>query len=205
MSGGEYTDKVLGGDLHVWSTPNLTSAPVGLKLWSIEDLTAYLRTGRNRFADTFGPMNEVILNSTQHLSEADVHAMATYLKCRPALTSGSGGTVSAETLQSGETVYNVNCGTCHLPTGLGSPDNESSGARLAGSPVVQAPNPASLINVILYGPQPPNPPLPKRWKHMEGFADKLADEDIASLATYLRSTWGNSAGPVTVEQVAKQR
>lgn len=205
MSGGEYTDKVLGNDLHVWSTPNLTSAADGLKLWSIEDLAAYLKTGRNRYADTFGPMNEVIMNSTQHLSDADVRAMATYLKSMAAVTRGPGGAASGETLQSGETVYNVNCGTCHLPTGLGSPDNETSGARLAGSPVVQSPNPASLINVILYGPQPPNPPLPKRWKHMEGFADKLADEDIAALATYLRNSWGNIAGPVTVQQVAKQR
>lgn len=205
MSGGEYTDQVANRDLRLWSTPNLSSGTTGLKSWSIDDLAAYLKTGRNSYTDTFGPMNEVIINSTRHLSDTDVHAMAIYLKSLPPVVSGVAGTGGADNLQSGETVYNVNCGTCHLPTGLGSPDNETSGARLAGSPVVQAPNPASLINVILYGPQPPNPPLPKRWKHMEGFADRLTDEDVAALATFLRSAWGNAAGAVTAEQVAKQR
>jgi mono/diheme cytochrome c family protein len=205
LSGGEYTDKVAGGALHVWSTPNLTSAPVGLRSWSVEELAAYLKTGRNSFVDTFGPMDEVIMNSTQHLTEADVRAIAVYLKSLP--VDKSGGTaepVGSDMLQTGETVYNIHCGPCHLPTGLGGQD-ESAGARLVGSPVVQAPNPASLINVILYGPQPPVPPLPKRWKVMEGFGDKLADEEIAALATYLRNTWGNSADPVTADQVARQR
>jgi mono/diheme cytochrome c family protein len=204
LGGGAYTDKVVGGALHVWSTPNLTSAAVGLHAWPVEELAAYLKTGRNTFVDTFGPMNEVIMNSTQHLTEADVHAMAMYLKSLPADKAGGAAAASPDVLQAGETAYNIHCGPCHLPTGLGGQD-ERAGARLVGSPVVQAPDPASLINVILYGPQPPVPPLPKRWKAMEGFGDKLADEDVAALATYLRNTWGNSADPVTVDQVAKQR
>jgi mono/diheme cytochrome c family protein len=149
-------------------------------------------------------MNEVIMNSTRNLSEGDVQAMAAYLKSLPASTPESVAKASADVMQSGETLYNVHCGTCHLPTGLGNQD-ENSGARLAGSPVVQASNPASLINVIIYGPPLPNPPLPKRWKPMEGFGDKLADDEIAALATFMRATWGNTAGPVTADQVAKQR
>jgi mono/diheme cytochrome c family protein len=91
-----------------------------------------------------------------------------------------------------------------LPTGLGNQD-ESSGARLVGSPVVQASNPASLINVTIYGPQLPSPPLPKRWKPMEGFGDKLADDEIAALATFLHNSWGNTGSAVTVDQVMQQR
>jgi mono/diheme cytochrome c family protein len=175
-----------------------------LQSWSVQDITDYLKTGRNAFAETFGPMNEVIMNSTRNLTESDVQAMATYLKSLPPSQPESVSKASADVMQSGETLYNVHCGTCHLPTGLGSQE-ESSGARLAGSPVVQASNPASLINVIIYGPQLPNPPLPKRWKPMEGFGDKLADDEVAALATYLRATWGNNASPVTADQVSKQR
>jgi mono/diheme cytochrome c family protein len=204
MSGGEYTAAVPGGEQRIWSTPNLTSAPLGLQSWSVQDITQYLKEGRNAFAETFGPMNEVIMNSTRNLSEGDVQAMAVYLKSLPASTPESVAKASADVMQSGETLYNVHCGTCHLPTGLGNQD-ENSGARLAGSPVVQASNPASLINVIIYGPPLPNPPLPKRWKPMEGFGDKLADDEIAAMATFLRATWGNTAGPVTADQVAKQR
>ncbi len=204
MSGGEYTAAVPGGEQKVWSTPNLTSAPAGLKSWSVQDVTDYLKTGRNAFTETYGPMNEVIMNSTRNLSDSDVQAMAVYLKSLPASKPESVSKPSADVMQAGETLYNVQCGTCHLPTGLGNQD-ENSGARLAGSPIVQASNPASLINTIIYGPPLPNPPLPKRWKPMEGFGDKLEDEEIATLSTFLRATWGNSASPVTAAQVAKQR
>jgi len=204
LTGGEYTDKVLTGELRAWSAPNLTSAPNGLGSWPLEDLTAYLHTGRNSFAETYGPMNEVIMNSTRHLTEADVRAMATYLKDVPANAGSLGSPPSEDVKLAGSNLYDVHCGTCHLPTGLGS-DGEDGGARLAGNPVVQASNPASLINVILYGPQLPDPPLPKRWKAMEGFGDKLTDDEVAALASFLRSNWDNQGGAVTAEQVAKQR
>ena len=71
--------------------------------------------------------------------------------------------------------------------------------------MVQASNPASLINVIIYGPQLPHPPLPKRWKPMEGFGDKLADDEIAALASFLRNSWGNTGSAVTADQVTRQR
>ena len=204
MSGGEYTAAVPGGEQKLWSTPNLTSAPAGLQSWSVQDITEYLKTGRNAFTETYGPMNEVIMNSTRNLSDSDVQAMAVYLKSLPASKPESVSKPGADLMQAGETLYNVQCGTCHLPTGLGNQD-ENSGARLAASPIVQASNPASLINTIIYGPPLPNPPLPKRWKPMEGFGDKLEDDEIAALSTFLRATWGNSASAVTADQVAKQR
>ena len=40
---------------------------------------------------------------------------------------------------------------------------------------------------------------------MEDFRYILDDEEIAALASYVRSTWGNTAGKVTAKQVAKQR
>lgn len=40
---------------------------------------------------------------------------------------------------------------------------------------------------------------------MQGFGDVLSDQQIADLATYIRSTWGNAFGPVTAEEVAAQR
>jgi mono/diheme cytochrome c family protein len=204
MIGGEYIDAVAGGEMRTWSTPNLTPAKSGLGSWSVEELAAYLKTGRNTHTETFGPMNEVIMNSTRHLHDADVRAMATYLNSLPPRENQSGSAASEETLQAGSTLYDVHCGTCHLPTGLGA-QSEDSGARLAGSPVVQASNPAALINVILYAPQLPDPPLPKRWNRMEGFGEKLTDEEVAALASYLRSAWGNTGGEVTADQVAKQR
>lgn len=204
LTGGEYTDKVISGEVRTWAAPNLTNVSNGLESWPVEDLAKYLNTGRNSFTETHGPMNEVILNSTRHLSEADVLSMATYLKSLPANAGDIGRPASAELLHTGETMYNLHCGTCHLPSGLGSQSGDA-GARLVGSPLVQASNPASLINVILYGPHLAKLSTPKRWKDMPAFEEKLADDEIAAIASYLRSAWGNVGGEVTEEQVFKQR
>jgi mono/diheme cytochrome c family protein len=203
LTGGVYTDKVATDALREWSAPNLTSAANGLGTWSVADLAAYLKTGKNAHAVTFGPMNEVILNSTQHLTDADVRAMATYLKSLPAKEGDVGTQAQDDVLSAGSTLYDVHCGTCHQPTGLGA---EDSGPRLAGSLIVQAPDPASLINVIIYGPQlPERAPPTDHWQPMEAYGEKLSDEEIAALASYVRSAWHNKAGAVTAAQVGKQR
>jgi mono/diheme cytochrome c family protein len=203
FTGGVYTDKVAADTLREWSAPNLTSAASGLGTWSVANLAAYLKTGKNERAVTFGPMNEVILNSTQHLTDADVHAMATYLKSLPAKEGEVGAKAQDDVLSAGSTLYDVHCGTCHQPTGLGAAD---SGPRLAGSLIVQAADPASLINVIIYGPQlPERAPPTDHWQPMEAYGEKLSDEEIAALASYVRSAWSNKAGAVAAAQVAKQR
>lgn len=204
MTGGVYVDRVPGGKYRPWSAPNLTSAPTGLGLWSRQQLVAYLKTGRNDFLETHGPMNEVILNSTRHLADSDVAAMAEYLKSLPANEQGPGPSPDPRVMGMGRTLYNLHCGTCHLPTGLGDPE---SAPRIAGgSLIVQASDPASLINVILYAPQLPHPPLPsKRRKPMEDFQYVLDDEEVAALATYIRNNWDNAAGAVSASQVAAQR
>ena len=204
MTGGVFFDKVPSGSVRPWSSPNLTSAPSGLGLWVHEEVTAYLRTGRNSFVETFGPMNEVIMNSTRNLNDGDVNAMVVYLKSLPSKETDTGSTANNKVLGMGRTLYNLHCGTCHLPTGLG--DEEVAPRLAGGSLVVQTSNPASLINVILDGPESPDPPLPAKWRNpMEDFRYLLDDEEIAALASYVRNSWGNTAGKVTAKQVAKQR
>ncbi len=204
MAGGVYADRVRTGELRPWSAPNLTSASTGLHLWSHENVSAYLKTGQNEYVETFGPMNEVILNSTRHLRGDDVEAMATYLKSLPPQEVRPGQTADNSVLGMGRTVYNLHCGTCHLPTGLG--DVESAPRLARASLVVQESNPASMINVILYGPELPQPPFPtRRRKPMEEFQYLLTDAEVAAVATYIRSNWGNTGGRVTEKQVAAQR
>jgi mono/diheme cytochrome c family protein len=60
--------------------------------------------------------------------------------------------------------------------------------------------------VILYGPHLAKLSGPKRWKDMpNNFAEKLADEEVAAISSYMRSAWGNVGGAVTEAQVARQR
>lgn len=204
MTGGLYVDGVRGGSLRPWSTPNLTAHQRGIGLWPLEEVEAYLKTGINSYVETFGPMNEVILNSTRHLSDDDIRAMAVYLKSLPANEAQQGTVAQGQLLGMGRTIYNLHCGTCHLPTGLG--DEEMAPRLGGGSLVVRASDPAALINVILYGPERPDPPLPtKRREPMKEFQYLLDDEEVAAVASFVRSQWGNSAGAVRAEQVAAQR
>lgn len=40
---------------------------------------------------------------------------------------------------------------------------------------------------------------------MPSFANKLTDQQIAAVATYIRNSWGNDFGPISAEEVAKGR
>lgn len=204
FSGGEYLDAVGGGKYRPWSAPNLTSSQQGLGMWSHVDLAAYLATGQNHFLETYGPMNEVIMNSTRHLADRDIEAMATYLLALDPIDPEPSAPASEITMGRGRTIYNLHCGTCHLPTGLGDPEMAPRLDR--GSLVVAADNPASMINTILYSPKPPESQAPSRWRTpMEEFQYLLDDEEIAAVATFVRQSWGNTASPVTPKQVARQR
>jgi mono/diheme cytochrome c family protein len=202
LTGGVFNDRVGGGEYRQWAAADLTSAKTGLAAWTDEDLIAYLKTGLNKRAATFGPMNDVVMNSTRHLTDNDIRAIATYLKSAPAKSRISVGSADPQTLAAGETVYTVRCGTCHLPSGLGG---DGLGVPLAGSAVVQAPDPSSLINSILYGLQLPPSPFVTGRKVMTPLADDMDDAEIAQVASYVRASWGNSAAAVTAAQVAKQR
>jgi mono/diheme cytochrome c family protein len=141
------------------------------------------------------------MNSTRHLSEEDLRAMAVYLKGIPANAQPPGPIPDEETLAAGEIVYTVHCGSCHLPSGMG---DAGLGVPLVESPIVRAPDPSSLVNVILYGPHLPDTLVVDRSR-MKMFGKRLSDADIASVASYVRTEFGNGAGAVTQEQVNAQR
>jgi mono/diheme cytochrome c family protein len=204
MTGGSYLDRVQDGHTVPWSAPNLTGAGHALGMWSQSELEAYLKSGRNEFVETFGPMNEVIVNSTRHLSDADIEAMAVYLKSLPARSRSQAPETDPQVLGMGRTQYNLHCGTCHLPTGLGDPE---MAPRLAkGSLVVRSEDPASLINVILYSPQMADFDMPSHWLNpMDEFQYLLTDDELAALASFVRASWDNRAGAVSARQVARQR
>lgn len=209
-TGGVYMDRVSRRDARLvdWSAPNLTSASMGLNLWTEDELNDYLKFGYSPRAGVFGPMNKVVMNSTRHLAETDTRAIAAYFKEMPARERGSASTADEDALRVGELQYDIHCGTCHLPTGLGSRD---TGPPLVGSPLTLSAEPQALINMTLYGAEYPSTTPSREWEErrhwdrMEAYGSKLSDEQAAALLTYIRSAWGNDAGDVLPEQVAAQR
>ena len=199
----QLSDHVPGGASVRWSAPNLTSDARGLGLWSEEEIAAYLGSGRNRHVEVFGPMRAVVLASTQLLSEDDQRAMARYLANVPARAEPTAPAPDRQTLGRGRTVYNLHCGTCHLPTGEGDPEWRPSGPRQPcrsgrGSGGAAERDPlwaracGASFRVTLAHP-------------MDHYRYELDDEEIAAVATYVRNSWGNAAGAVLPDAVAAQR
>jgi len=205
-AGGSLNEAVPGGQIRSWSAVNLTSSQSGLAGWSVSDLSKYLHSGFSLRAGTFGPMNEVIDQSLKNLSDTDIHAMAVYLKSLPPVQSeapgASGPGVSGPDVQRGAKIYSDHCQECHMRSGRGG---FLSAPPLAGSAVVQADDPASLINVILYGPDEPKDLSFGGWQTMHPYKDVLSDAQIAAVSNYVRSSWKNRAAAVTAAQVARQR
>ncbi len=227
LSGGVYLDEILDEVLddkitpmdevtvRPWSTADLTRSSSGLGAWSVDEIAAYLKTGHNARAGAFGPMSEVIANSTRYLTDADHRAMAVYLKSLAPSAPPDVAAPREERRKAGEIVYTARCGDCHLPTGLGMPRGPNTPAAkaappLAGNAILQAPNPATLINIILYGAHggtlATDPANAWPWPKMSGFelSVGLDDAAIANLCTYVRSSWGNHAPAVSAADVAKQ-
>ncbi len=200
-AGGVIMDHVAEGKSRKWSAPNLTPAKTGLASWPVDELKSYLKTGVSSVAGTFGPMNDVIVNSLSQLTDADVQAMAVYLKALP-VQEQEGQPVTAEVAQAGKAIYEKRCSECHQSGGDGG---LFAGPPLAGSVIVQTADPASLINVILYGPQTPKSVDYGAWETMKLYGDVLSDADVAAVSNYIRGSWGNKAPPVTAAQVAAQR
>lgn len=199
--GGELMHSVADDKVRPWSAVNLTQAKSGLEKWSVNDLTKYLHTGFSMRAGTFGPMNDVIVNSLSKLSVEDARAMAVYLKSLPA-RDYSGPTVTPEQAQAGAAIYEERCEKCHGASGRGG---MFSGPPLAGSAVVQHQNPASLLNNIIYGPDMPKEVSFGGWETMKAYGDVLNDEEIVAVSNYVRGSWSNRAPPVSAEDVARQR
>ncbi|MEJ1964960.1 MAG: cytochrome c [Gammaproteobacteria bacterium] len=185
--------------------PNLTSSPHGLAAWSEDDLAGYLKSGVGSRARLMGTMDEVVLNSTRYLSETDTRAMALYLKSL-APAGDTGMRPSQKVMELGAKQYDIHCGTCHLPTGKGSAD---TGPPLAGSAFAQAPDPSSLIDLVINGPRLPVPApsveWQRPWQSMTPFGQKLSDEQAAALLTFVRNSWGNAAATVESKDIDRMR
>jgi mono/diheme cytochrome c family protein len=203
--GADTSDYLQGSNLGAWYASDLSNnSHTGLGSWSVDDLTTYLRRGSNRVAVASGPMVEAIENSTQHMTDADLTAIATYLKSLKATPSAKPAAVASSDshFSTGKRIYEANCIACHVSNGQGVRDMIPA---LAGNPQLQAGDTASMLNVLLGGAPGANTHANPTAAGMPRFDWKLKDEQIADLLTYIRNDWGNAAPAVTVETVAKAR
>jgi mono/diheme cytochrome c family protein len=105
-------------------------------------------------------------------------------------------------LADGEKVYKGACIACHEADGSGAPRIYPP---LPGNAGLQSAIPDSTLRIILDGAQTVTTPRAPNPGSMPAYAEKLSDQEIADVATYIRNSWGNSASAVTAAQVAKAR
>ncbi len=178
-----YTGATIDG----WFALNLTdNFSTGLGGWSIGQIVAYLKNGAAKGkSTTLGDMHEVVHNSLSRLTDADLSAMATYLKSIPANDSLAGAGPTEPVASQAGKLYVEHCAACHQAKGRGLP---GIFPPLAGNDVVRAPDPANILMVVLRG-------IPAQGKYipMPAFAAKLSDQQVADIANYVRANWGNDA------------
>lgn len=193
-----------GHEVGGWYAPRLDGAArTGLKSWSEADITEYLQSGRNAKSHAAGPMAEVVVNSTSKMSDADVRAIAVYLKSLPPMRRETIVTPPDEAeMKTGQAVYAKLCIACHEADGTGTPRIYPP---LPGNALLQSINPSSTLRIILDGAHTVTTPRAPNSGEMPGYARQLSDEEIAAVTNYIRNSWGNAGLLVTPAQVAKAR
>jgi len=189
-----------------WYAPSLTSPDEGsVAEWDLPQIERLLRAGVAPRGTVTGPMAEVVLQSTQHLNDADLRAMALYLKSLPHTPkAGRDDTVplTAQAAERGAKIYEKQCAQCHGDKGEGVP---GAYPALAGNRAVNLPVTANLVQVVLGGGFAPATAGNPRPFGMPPFATKLSDDEVAAVLSHIRTSWGNQSGAVTPLEVNQQR
>jgi mono/diheme cytochrome c family protein len=154
-------------------------------LFVFSGLIFWAGTYLNRYSGHFDPE---IFNENAHPVKGQVAAA-------PAL----------DPMKVGGGIYAQICAACHLPTGLGQPGTIPP---LAGSEWVLG-SEERVIRIVLYGLNGPvhvkgadyNSSMPVMGK-VAGSGYNLSDDKVAAVLTYVRQSFGNTASPITAEQVA---
>ncbi len=188
----------------------------GHNLYSaMPDTVQMLKTGQNRFGSVSGNMVEVVHHSTQYFSDADLTAVATYLKWLPpgegevpmpaVPASGAGATVAAVPAKlfttRGGMGYVQFCVDCHRQDGSGVP---GIFPPLAQNASVASANPSTLLHVTLTGWKTAQTAAHPRVYTMPAFA-RLSDQEISEILSFVRQSWGNNSVAITATEVKQVR
>jgi mono/diheme cytochrome c family protein len=205
MFGADKRGRAFGGALvQGWFAPRLDSAErSGLKSWSVDDIVEYLQSGRNAKSHADGLMAEVVVNSTSKMSDADVRAIAVYLKDLPAGAPEPAVAPPPQAdMTAGAAIYAHACVACHEADGSGAPRIYPP---LPGNANLQAADPSSTLRIILDGAQTVTTSRAPNAGSMPAYAKDLPDQQIADVTNYVRNSWGNAAPLVTPAQVRNAR
>lgn len=205
--GGSSDSKAFEGGMipnQNWYAPSLTSnREAGLGDWDLNDIEDLLQIGASHRGVVYGPMAEVVYDSMQYMSDADIKAMAIYLKTLPKRDSEPPPTSTARlvdpaVMEMGRKIYAKECAMCHGGEGKG---NAPAYPPLAGNQSITMSSPVNSIRMVLNGGYAPGTAKNPRPYGMPPFSHVLNDAEAAAVVTYVREAWGNSGTPVAPGEV----
>jgi mono/diheme cytochrome c family protein len=208
LGGTPLNEHLTGGQIpqQNWYAPDLsTRQNGGLQGWSKQDIIDLLKTGQSAKGVAFGPMADVVVTSTQHMTDDDLRAMAIYLGSLPPRAQPleekppfNAGAI----VQQGEKVYAQRCADCH-----GRDGNGVAGIypALKGNSSVTEPSGINATRAVLLGGFAPLTTANRRPYSMPSFAQQLSDADVAAVVSYIRHAWNNNTAVVQERDVSKYR
>jgi mono/diheme cytochrome c family protein len=203
--GGDKASRYLqGSPLQGWFAPNITDDnAVGLGRWTSDDVVTYLKSGHNRISAATGPMAEVVALSSSHMTDADVKAIATYLKSLTDVSDPPAPLGARDPrMVAGQAIYRDQCSACHGLDGHGTPQLFPS---IADSSVVQAEDPSTLVRIVLRGTRSVATAAEPTAPGMPSYGWQLDDAEVGAVLTYIRNAWGTGASAVSADVVANAR
>jgi cytochrome c oxidase cbb3-type subunit II len=108
-------------------------------------------------------------------------------------------TATGQTTVNGVALYTANCQSCHQPNGEGL---KGAFPPLKGSTVVLDDNPELMVNIIMNG---------YTGRMQEGYGampavgtnNNLSAEEVTAIMNHEKTSWGNNAKKVSVEEIKK--
>lgn len=204
--------ELAGGMIAVldWYAPPLNGdRENGLGNWETAHLTALLKTGISPRGAAFGPMAEVVGRSLQYLDNADIEAMAIYLKSLPPEATPEPATAqqpepaeAARLMKLGKQLYGDLCIDCHSDKGQGI---APAYPPLNGNQAITTASPVNAIRIVLNGGYPPSTAGNPYPFGMPPFGPRLSDQEVAAVVSYIRNDWGNHASFVSPSEVNRYR
>lgn len=204
--------KFVGAVTAGWHAYNITPDPVtGIGGWSDAELAEYLHSGHAAGRGLAGgPMGEEVDASTSKLTDADLHALITYLRSVPPLHTrdlpAPKTAPAADSPQSvagldarGKQIFAGACASCHSWSGVSLLTNY---ATLTGDRAVNDPSAINVAQIVMSG----------EVRHtadgvvfMPSFGDAYSDTEIAAVANYVTARFGAVPSHLTAEDVAGLR
>ncbi|SDR58741.1 Cytochrome c, mono-and diheme variants [Rhizobiales bacterium GAS113] len=196
-----------------WRAFNISSdKTTGIGSWRDQDIIAYLSIGHaDGHGTASGPMGEAVDHSFSKLAPEDVQAVVAYLRSVPAIASPDlpatpappapashrqgGGTPDPR----GKMVFEGACVSCHGWTGESS---ISPFATLTGAWAVNDPGATNVAQIVIAGTKRHTP---MDAVSMPAFGNAYSDAEIADVANYVTSRFGNKGSQLTAQDVAELR